>query len=68
MRWKGIKNRRKKNIEYQLDIERKDALNPSISGYDFIYPLGNLLSLDEQKIKTEELTEITKIKKKDGSD
>lgn len=55
--------KRKKNIEYQLEIERKDAQNPSIDGYDFIYRLNNLTSIDEQKIKVEELTNITNIKK-----
>lgn len=54
----------KKNIEYQLDIERKDAHNPNKEKYDFIFPLSNLTSIDEQKIKVEEITNITKIKKK----
>ena len=54
----------KKNIEYQLDIERKDAENPNREKYDFIYTLSNLTSIDEQKIKVEEITNITKIKKK----
>ena len=54
----------KKNIEYQLDIERKDAQNPNKEKYDFIFPLSNLTSIDEQKIKVEEITNITKIKKK----
>lgn len=54
----------RKNIEYELDMERKDAQNPSIDGYDFIYRLNNLVSLDEQKIKVEELENITKNKKK----
>lgn len=57
------KNNRKTNIEYELDIERKDANNPNIEKYDFIFPLSNLTSIDEQKIKVEELTNITKIKK-----
>ena len=55
----------KKNIEYQLDIERKDAQNPNKEKYDFIFPLSNLTSIDEQKIKVEELTNITNIKKND---
>lgn len=54
----------RKNIEYELDMERKDAQNLSIDGYDFIYRLNNLVSLDEQKIKVEELENITKNKKK----
>lgn len=59
------KNNRKKNIEYELDIERKDANNPNMEKYDFIFPLSNLTSIDEQKVKTEELTNITKIKRHD---
>ena len=57
------KKLQKKNIEYQLDIERKDANNPNMEKYDFIFPLSNLTSIDEQKVKVEELTNITKIKK-----
>lgn len=53
----------KKNIEYQLEIERKMAKNPNLEKYDFIFPLSNITSLDEQKIKVEELENITKIKK-----
>ena len=59
------KSNRKKNIEYELDIERKDANNPNMEKYDFIFPLSNLTSIDEQKVKTEELTNITKIKRYD---
>lgn len=55
--------RQKKNIEYQLDIERKDAENKSMEEYDFIYPLSHLVNLDEQKIKVEELTKISEVKK-----
>ncbi len=58
------KNKKKRNIEYQLDIERKMAENPNLEKYDFIYPLSNLTSLEEQKIKVEELQDITNIKKK----
>jgi len=54
---------KKKNIEYQLDIERKMAQNPNMEKYDFIFPLSHLTSLDEQKVKVEELTNITNIKK-----
>ncbi len=57
------KKLQKKNIEYQLDIERKEANNPNMEKYDFIFPLSNLTSIDEQKVKVEELTNITKIKK-----
>ncbi len=57
------KKDRKKNIEYQLDIERKDAHNPNMEKYDFIFPLSHITSIDEQKIKVEELENITKIEK-----
>ena len=54
----------RKNIEYELEIEEKDSKNPSIDGYDYVYRLNNLVSLDEHKLKVEELENITKIKKK----
>jgi len=57
------KKDRKKNIEYQLDIEIKDAHNPNMEKYDFIFPLSHITSIDEQKIKVEELENITKIEK-----
>ena len=57
------KKQRKKNIEYQLEIERKMAQNPNLEKYDFIFLLGNLTSLEEQKIKVEELENISKIEK-----
>ena len=56
---------KKKNIEYQLDIERKNAQNPNMEEYDFIYPFNHITSLDEQKVKVEELTKISEIKKAD---
>ena len=49
---------KKKNIEYQLDIERKNAQNPNMEEYDFIYPFNHITSLDEQKVKVEELTKM----------
>ena len=55
--------RRKKNVEYQLEIERKDAQDGNMKEYDFIYPLSHIVNLDEQKIKVEVLTSITEIKK-----
>ena len=58
---------KKKNIEYQLDIERKSAQNPNMEEYDFIYPFNHITSLDEQKVKVEELTKIAEIKKADPS-
>lgn len=55
--------KQKKNVEYQLEIERKDAQDGNMKEYDFIYPLSHIVNLDEQKIKVEELTSITEIKK-----
>lgn len=54
---------KKKNIEYELDIERKDAQNPNIDDYDFIFRANHITSIDEQKIKARELANITKTRK-----
>ena len=51
---------KKKNIEIDIDLERKMSENPSLDGYDYVYRLNNITSLDEQKIKVEELQNITK--------
>ena len=51
---------KKKNIEIDIDLERKMPENPSLDGYDYVYRLNNITSLDEQKIKVEELQNITK--------
>lgn len=51
---------KKKNIEIDIDLERKMPENPSLDGYDYVYRLNNITSLDEQKIKVEELENITK--------
>ena len=51
---------KKKNIEIDIDLERKMVQNPSLDGYDYVYRLNNITSLDEQKIKVEELENITK--------
>lgn len=51
---------KKKNIEIDIDLERKMSQNPSLNEYDYVYRLNNITSLDEQKIKVEELENITK--------
>lgn len=51
---------KKKNIEIDIDLERKMPENPSLDGYDYVYRLNHITSLDEQKIKVEELQNITK--------
>lgn len=51
---------KKKNIEIDIDLERKMPENPSLNEYDYVYRLSNITSLDEQKIKVEELQNITK--------
>lgn len=62
-----MKNKpKKKNIEYDIEIERKEAQNPNLNKYDYIYPLDHITSPDEQKIKAEEIDNITKIKKDTG--
>lgn len=56
--------RRKSFIKlYDLDVEKTEEKNPNKDKYDFIYPFNHLVSLDEQKIKVEELTKISEIKK-----
>ncbi len=57
---------KKKNIEIDIDLERKMPENPSLDGYDYVYRLNNITSLDEQKIKVEELENITKKDKNDN--
>lgn len=57
---------KKKNIEIDIDLERKMPENPSLNGYDYVYRLNNITSLDEQKIKAEELQNITKKDKNDS--
>lgn len=51
---------KKKNIEIDINLERKMPENPSLDVYDYVYRLNNITSLDEQKIKVEELQNITK--------
>ena len=51
---------KKKNIEIDIDLERKMVQNPSLDEYDYVYRLNHITSLDEQKIKVEELENITK--------
>ena len=57
---------KKKNIEIDIDLERKMVQNPSLSEYDYVYRLNHITSLDEQKIKVEELENITKKDKNDN--
>ncbi|MBR2784943.1 MAG: hypothetical protein IKD74_03000 [Clostridia bacterium] len=57
---------KKKNIEIDIDLERKMVQNPSLNEYDYVYRLNNITSLDEQKIKVEELENITKKDKNDN--
>ena len=57
---------KKKNIEIDIDLERKMSQNPSLDEYDYVYRLNNITSLDEQKIKVEELENITKKDKNDN--
>lgn len=51
---------KKKNIEIDIDLERKMVQNSSLNEYDYVYRLNHITSLDEQKIKVEELENITK--------
>jgi len=56
-----VKNKKKtRNIETDIDLERKMSNNPSLREYDYVFRLSNITSLDEQKIKVKELENITK--------
>ena len=57
---------KKKNIEIDIDLERKMVQNQSLDDYDYVYRLNHITSLDEQKIKVEELENITKKDKNDN--
>ena len=57
---------KKKNIEIDIDLERKMVQNPSLDEYDYVHRLDHIISLDEQKIKVEELENITKKDKNDN--
>ena len=47
------------SISNDLEIERKDKKNLKNSGYDFVPRLDHWTSIDEQKIKVNEIENIT---------
>lgn len=47
------------SLEYNLDIEREDAKNIRKKGYDFVPRFNHWVSIDEQKIKVEEIEKKT---------
>ncbi|MDO4282564.1 MAG: hypothetical protein Q4D02_02925 [Clostridia bacterium] len=53
-------NQGKVSLEYNLELERKDAQNTKKKGYDFVPRLDHWTSIDEQKIKVREIEEKTK--------
>jgi len=57
------KRKKKINLDYVLELERKDAEDPNINEYDYIFKSNHITSIDEQKLKSEEINNITKIKK-----
>lgn len=50
----------KVELDYDLDIERQDAKTMKKKGYDFVPRFNHWLSIDEQKIKVEEIEKKTK--------
>ncbi len=52
----------KVSLEYNLELERKNSKTIDKKGYDFVPRSVHALSLDEQKIKTREIEDITKNK------
>lgn len=54
------KDNEKISLEYNLDIEKKYDKTIEKSGYDFVPRSNHWLSVDEQKIKVNEIEEKTK--------
>ena len=53
-------NKGKVSLEYNLEIEEKDEKAIEKYGYDFVPRSNHWLSVDEQKIKVDEIEEKTK--------
>lgn len=53
-------NKNKVDLQYNLGIEREDSKNIKKKGYDFVPRFNHWLSMDEQKIKVEEIEKKTK--------
>lgn len=51
---------KKVDIGKNLELERKDSKELKKQGYDFVPRFNHWLSLDEQKIKVEEIEKKTK--------
>ncbi|MEG2310690.1 MAG: hypothetical protein RSB76_01725 [Clostridia bacterium] len=56
-----IRLENKSNIEYNLQLEKVDK-DLAKKGYDFIPRSAHLVSIEEQKIKVDEIENITKDK------
>ena len=54
------KNKDKVEIKYNLELERKDSSQLKKQGYDFVPRIDHWTSIDEQKIKVEEIEKKTK--------
>ena len=50
----------KVEIKYNLELERKDSSQLKKQGYDFVPRIDHWTSIDEQKIKVEEIEKKTK--------
>lgn len=54
-----MKNTNSNNIANDLEIERKNKKSLRKSGYDFVPRIDHWTSIDEQKIKADEIEKIT---------
>lgn len=54
------KSKDKVSLEYNLEVEREDVKTAKKQGYDFVPRFNHWLSMDEQKIKVEEIEKKTK--------
>ena len=54
---------KKNKIEYELKLQEKDDKYLDDKEYDFIARLNHLVSTEEQKVKVEEIEDITEKEK-----
>lgn len=54
------KEKDKVEFKYNLELERKDSKELKKQGYDFVPRIEHWTSIDEQKIKVEEIEKKTK--------
>lgn len=54
------KHKEKVDIASNLELERKEKIDMEKQGYDFVPRIDHWTSIDEQKIKVEEIEKKTK--------